>query len=391
MFAAIDNFFHARVGQDAFRKAAVIRISFAILFLYDRFVSSGDYTFLFSNRNGVLPFWAGRDSHSIDPNLDWTLLALFPDSDAWLWTIFAMGQVQATLLLLGIAPRVQLIGLFVNIVSMTNHNSITRDAEDDMARLWCFLLAFLPLHHYTIYDVWKSLKTKQTNDNQSRNQQEQQEESWPIWPFRLWQISVCFIFLGAGLGKFDGPYWWPAGLAIFHLSHTDFYYPGLWNPDVIFNRLLPLKFLCWSSLLFELCSPFTIWIPGTVKKVTLIGAFMLHVGIDITMHMHVFEWLTLLGWYTFTVEPPTGAAAANKFPKPSCTRRLLVDTVIVMTLLSAFAVDTFPMRRYFNVAPKSIKPMIGRLGQWHDVAQGYVSPILHRVGLKQGSWDMYDG
>lgn len=391
MLSAVDNFLHARVGKEAFRKAAYIRIGFALLLLYDRFISSGDYTFLFSNTRGVLPFWAGRDSHSLDPDIDWTLLSLFPDSDAWLWALFGIGQVQAILLLLGIAPRLQLLGLFVSIVSFENHNAITRDGEDDMARLWCFLLAFLPLHHFTIYDVLNSKKKQTNNDDKTRKQtqqQQQQQESWPVWPFRIWQIYVCFIFLGAGMGKLDGPYWWPAGLAIFHLSHTDFYYPGLWNPDVLFNRLLPLKLICWSSLFFEILSPITIWIPGAMKTATLIGAVLLHVGIDVTMHMHVFEWLTLLGWYTFTVEP---TAASAKIPKASLTRRLLLDTLIVMTLVTSFAVDTFPMRRIFSIAPDSIKPMIGRLGEWHDVAQGHISPILQRVALSQGSWDMYDG
>jgi hypothetical protein len=381
MLSAVDNFFHARVGKEAFRKAAYIRIGFAILFLYDRFVSAGDYTFLFSNTTGVLPFWAGRDSPSIDPDFDWTLLSLYPNSDAWFWTLFWIGQVQAVLLLLGIAPRLQLVGLMVSIVSFANHNALTRDCEDDMSRLWCFLLAFLPLHHFNIYDLLNN-KKKQPQP------QQQEEESWPIWPFRIWQIYVCLIYLGAGMGKFDGPYWWPAGLAIFHISHLENVYPGLWTPDVIFNRLLPLKLVCWSSLLFELVSPITIWIPGTLKTATLIGAVLLHVGIDVTMHMHIFEWLTLLGWYTFTVEP---TASSTKIAKPSWTRRLLLDTLIIMTLLTAFTVDTFPTRRFFNVAPDSIKPMIGRLGQWQNVAREYISPILQRAGLHQGSWDMFNG
>jgi hypothetical protein len=74
-----------------------------------------------------------------------------------------------------------------------------------MFRVWNALFLFLPLHRVTIYE-WLGKLTA-----------EQKALSWPMWPFRLWQIEICYVYLGAGFGKLASERW-QNGEAMYHVS-----------------------------------------------------------------------------------------------------------------------------------------------------------------------------
>ena len=199
-----DDFFHARTGKQGCLLGGCMRIAYALLFLFDRVILGLDLDEYFSPTHGKLPLSAGRDDRAGWTPYNWTLFELYPESDTFLWLVYCVGLVQGLLLLAGIAPRLQLIGIMINLISFHNHNSLFWDQQDVTFRTWCFLLLFLPIHNVTVYD-WKSKNLK--------------EVSWPMWPFRLWQIEMVFIYLGASLGKLDGPAW-TEGLAMYRISHT---------------------------------------------------------------------------------------------------------------------------------------------------------------------------
>lgn len=83
------------------------------------------------------------------------------------------------------------------------HNALLWDGEDVMFRVWIFLLLFVQLHRKTIFELMGIHKFDQT-------------DSWPIWPFRLWQLEMCFIYLGASFGKLVN-YRWQKGVALYHV------------------------------------------------------------------------------------------------------------------------------------------------------------------------------
>lgn len=113
-------------------------------------------------------------------------------------------MVVAFLLLLGIAPRLMVVLHHICLLTFHHHNGIMWDGEDAMFRVWNALFLFLPLHRVTIYE-WMGGLTK-----------EQKEMTWPMWPFRLWQIEICYIYLGAGFGKLSSERW-QNGTAMYHV------------------------------------------------------------------------------------------------------------------------------------------------------------------------------
>jgi hypothetical protein len=74
--------------------------------------------------------------------------------------------------------------------------------------------------------------------------------------------------------------------------------------------LLPIKLLTWSSLLLENLALFTIW-PLRSRQATVVAMVLFHVGIDITMNMHIFELVSILGWLFFLARPMGSASSSS--------------------------------------------------------------------------------
>ena len=201
-----DDFFHARVGYQACRLAGWIRVGYAVLFLTDRLLLSVDFAWFFGTPSNSPLF--PLDTQMAQTHY-YSIFQLAPESSVLLWSsIHFLGLFQGVLLLLGIAPRLQLLGIFVNLVSFQNHSYYIWEGEDKAFRLWCFFLMLMPLHRVTIYDY------RRNNGNESSRKK---QDSWPIWPFRLFQLEMCMAYFGAGLGKLLGKQW-RDGTALYHVS-----------------------------------------------------------------------------------------------------------------------------------------------------------------------------
>lgn len=188
------DFFHSRTDQQACIVAGYMRIAFGLLILCDRLLVSldlGDFL-------DLLPYGATSKDDEIASAI--TLFQLSPDSKWLYWVLHVISMIHATLLIAGVSPRFQLVCLHCITVSFHHHNNLLWEGEDVMFRMWTFLLLFLPLDHVTL---WR--------------QQSELSSSWPMWPFRLWQIELCFIYAGAGLGKLTNERW-RNGTAMYHVG-----------------------------------------------------------------------------------------------------------------------------------------------------------------------------
>lgn len=186
------KFFHGRLGLDGCRLAGWLRIAFALLFVLDRLLLTLDLNTLLHPQDGLVPYWLGRQTG--EPNM-YSIFSLAPESATFLWTVHWIGILQGILLLLGIAPRFQLLGVYLNLVSFQHHNQVIWDGEDMMFKAFCMNFLFMPLHYTTIYDRFGRINLSPHDGT---------EMSWPMWPIRLFQMEIMFIYIGASLGKLDG-------------------------------------------------------------------------------------------------------------------------------------------------------------------------------------------
>ncbi|CAB9521263.1 Vitamin K-dependent gamma-carboxylase [Seminavis robusta] len=284
-------FFHARVGESSILLASCMRIAYALLVLFDKALLTLDLQEFLSPSEGYLPLEAERSM--LDSRGLYTPLQLFPQTDTFLWTLHWIGVIQAVLLLLGVAPKFNAAGVLLSHVTLQHQTTIFFDGQDVMFRVWCFHLISMPIHRLTIMGWMRQQKQQSPN--------EQGEETYPIWPFRLFQIQICLVYLGAAGVKWLSEYW-TAGTSLFFMVHNDDFYGKFFNPDILFNYMGPLKCMTWAALLIETLAPILVW-PATTRKWALGSIILLHFGMEISLNMHCFEWLTILAWCSFLAEP----------------------------------------------------------------------------------------
>jgi len=375
---SVYDFFHARTPH--VKLVGYLRIAYAVLFLYSRGLFAYDVAFLMDPQTGVLPYRSTQ--YTVDPD-DYSLFQYFPDSPTVLYGLVAMGLLNGVLLLLGIAPRLQALGIFFFYYQFGHHNSILSDNQDVMMRMYALMLAMGPLDNITIWDRFGTSMNKNTTT------------SWPMWPFRCWQILVCLVYLGAGYGKLSSDVWWD-GEALYYPPYEEGF-GRFWNPDFIFNRMGPIKLLTWSTLALECICMFTIW-PKATRKFTFFSIVGLHLGIELTMIMHIFQYISVLGWCSFFVQPSEASRQAlqpRRLRSISQKPRKLLETGVALFIMYAFVVNTLPTSRIQSVLPRS-QYRLRRLFRNHVhkpilEARDQLYPFLKMTGLHMGEWTLFSG
>eukprot|EP00537_Pseudo-nitzschia_pungens_P008790 CAMPEP_0172363780 /NCGR_PEP_ID=MMETSP1060-20121228/7045_1 /TAXON_ID=37318 /ORGANISM="Pseudo-nitzschia pungens, Strain cf. cingulata" /LENGTH=882 /DNA_ID=CAMNT_0013086601 /DNA_START=147 /DNA_END=2795 /DNA_ORIENTATION=- len=334
---AIDDFFRAPAGKP-FLAGAWLRIGFAVLFLYDRFVMWHNLGFFYSPVEGVLTssaysqhlhqplhqtsLWDKDDEeYENDYGYGDSPFELFrystPETDPlFVKILFLMGVVHATCLLLGVCwPRLQAFGILVNIIAFQNREiNMTHDMQDVLLILVSFYVLFLPLHKYTMWnlrDWWYSSENSEQGDRQTNKTESSSMSSWPMWPFRLLQIQTCCVYTGAGLMKlFDTEEQWvpeSSFSAMHYMVHQHDFFGGVFRPNLLFGYQGPLQAATCFSLLLECTCWFLVWIPKLRPLVTF-SMILFHLGIELGMNIHIFQWLSILCWSSFLVWPVVNEA-----------------------------------------------------------------------------------
>ncbi len=219
----LHRFFHSRTKRhgSVFVVCGRLRIGYAVLLLLDRYILYYDFDHWFLTT--IMPchqFIIAPKTTTGDTSLMCTIAGMVDPtlSPHVYYAFFYVGIVNAVLLLLGIAPKLQLLLLHVNMLSFHYHNYAIWDGEDAMFKVWNFLFLFLPLHHVTVYDNFRHLlgdprnatigTTTTTAAEHGDDTHQHQDETWPMWPFRLWQIEMCCIYMGAGYSKLSTDNWY---------------------------------------------------------------------------------------------------------------------------------------------------------------------------------------
>jgi len=369
-----------------------MRVAFAVLILADRLLLTLDFRdfFIIKNNGGkmLLPYAATSQHPSLHYTV--TIFQLAPES-AWLyWTMHAQGLISAILLLLGAGwPRLQLVLLYLNMLCFHHHNAMIWDGEDVMFRVWTVLLLFLPAFDtITIYDRFGRTRDRH-HDDPSSSTTTTTTTTTPVWPFRLWQLNLCFIYAGAGLGKLASERWWN-GTALYHISHAVDFFGGAFTPATIFNRLRPLQIMTWSSLLLECTCWITCWF---APNITVVNMILLHLGIELSMNMHCFEFLSVMGWMVFLVETNVvdeqdddNENKSNARSKNNTWKRTVINVCLLSVITIAF-IDTAPVELLpISSSAFSTRLVVPALEYRARLLKNVIDPCLSPLGLYQGTW-----
>ena len=271
------------------RVAPVLRIGFAILILIQTIVVWPDAAYWYTDA-GVMR--AETAQGILDPGA-WSLLNLLP-SPPWaarfgLLCLF----IHGLLMLVGCYSRFQVAAIFVWLISFQNRNPLITDGEDTVLRIFAFLMIWLPLDAYWAVCAPKT-KTGASTPGSSQG-----------WALRLIQVQMTAIYASTALSKIEGSTW-QDGTALWYVSRmTD-----------NFGRLMPASCFDWpglsacatyGTLIIESLLPIGLWIPR-FRWIAIGLGVLLHLGIESSMNLFLFQWLMLLGLIAFVRLPKFKAA-----------------------------------------------------------------------------------
>lgn len=265
-------------GHDP-RILPVLRIGFAFVLLVQTLVIWPDAGLWFSDQ-GILQVSTVKRMVSASC---WSLFYVLPADEFTIQVCLGILAINAFLLLLGVFSRVQAAMIFLWLVSFQNRNPMIQDGEDTVFRFFAFVMIWLPLDH-----CWSVLSLVSSNRSSAT--------SSSSWALRLVQFEITAIYASTALCKIVGETW-QNGTALWYVSRmTDNY--GRVIPSVLFDNLYVSAFATWTALAIEFSLPIALWFKPT-RKVAIIAGIALHIGIELTMNLFLFEWVMILGLLSF--------------------------------------------------------------------------------------------
>lgn len=222
-----------------------------------------------------------------DPYFD--LMLLLPPGEIWRWYFFWFAVTTATMMTLGLFTRFSSIATFLCLMSLQHHFLINQNSGDNYLRISLLFLAMS-----NAGDAFSLDNLLRATRADWRVEGFKAPLSAP-WAQRMCQVQLGIAYFHTWWCKVAGSEW-NDGTAVYYASRYDdiirFPVPFL------LDDLNMIKLLTWGTLLVELALCTIIWWRPVRYYVLLIG-LSLHLGIEYTMNLPMFEWLFISSYFLF--------------------------------------------------------------------------------------------
>ena len=265
------------------RSLALLRISLAGLVLVDLFQRAADLQSHYSDF-GVLPTWATKYILQYQP-LHWSL-HLFSGSWKWQALLFSIAGVAAICMLLGYRTRWATVITWILLASLHTRHPLVLNGGDHLLRMLLFWSMFLPLGEQFSIDRKRS--------------------GQPLRPRLAFSAAtagimaqLCFMYWVSAATKTD-PQWTESGWALYYALQLD----QVSTPFAKWLLQFPslLQWMSIGTLYLERLGPILVFCPFYNARIRMlvIGLFIgFHVGIALCMHLGLFPWICIAGWFIF--------------------------------------------------------------------------------------------
>jgi hypothetical protein len=256
----------------------VLRILYGILSIINGLLYLPDFLTWYGP-HGVLPAKAVLSSLGPRPSI--LLYLNFTDGETmallWLFLVFSV------LVSLGLWTRFSLFIVWMLSLTFNSRNTLMFHQVDSILRLIGFVLLLSPAGAMYSIDRWLS----------RRKGDDIQPLLYSPWAQRLLQFQVACIYFKAFWGKILGESW-RQGVAVYFATHFTVRHPV---PGFMDN-LLFYKMATYYTLVIEFSMWTLIWIQPLTKWV-LLGATILHLGIEWCINLDLLEWSVLITYVAF--------------------------------------------------------------------------------------------
>ncbi|WP_295904100.1 HTTM domain-containing protein [uncultured Bdellovibrio sp.] len=212
--------------------------------------------------------------------LRFSLFDYLPNTSKTVMVLATMNLIAVLAMTVGAWTRTAIFVAFVTMVSFHHRNGFILNSADSVLRVFLFFLMFTHCGDYFSVDYWRKRAKGLVGDIPA--------EKSP-WALRLIQIQFCVIYIATVMFKIKGDRW-VDGTAVYIATRLDefvrFELPLL-------NNLLFIKLLTWSTLIVEFALGTLVWFKE-LRYWVLLAGIGLHLGIEYTMSIPVFEWAMIV-------------------------------------------------------------------------------------------------
>lgn len=274
----------ALFGIDA-RSLAVFRIAIGILLLIDLAIRIGDLHSMYSDQ-GVMPATVVHDYFS--GTWRWSLYWIH-SSTFFQATLFLIAALLATALLAGFYTRLATIGSWIFLASIYTRAPFAVNGGDTLLLVLLFWAMFLPLDRCWSLDA-------RLGRNRMRF-----DKDYPV----VLSMGTCSILIQIFMVYFFTALF----KCIYHQEVGQLLQGTLIWGD--YNRPLGnwlaqypvlMQIISLGTIGFELLAPLLLFIPWRTSRfrlATLAGLLVLHLGIDLTITVGMFSYISLAGCTLF--------------------------------------------------------------------------------------------
>ena len=300
---------------------ALYRIFYGILHLLNLWLLSPDWL-AYYGPHGIV---SARTALNMDPGAHFSLLAHLPDSPLVLNVFFWVLIGLAVLVTIGFMTRLSTIALYLCFMSLQMRNIYILNGGDNLLRVCGFFLMFAPAGAALSVDrlirIWRGKEGVAV------------PESSP-WAQRMIQIESSIVYFTTFWWKTLGVTWMN-GTAVYYSLHVweiaRFPIPGMHSP--FFMRLA-----AWGTLVVEFSAGVLIWFRD-LRYFVLLALIGLHLGIEYTMTLPLFEWITMAMLITFVDPADLSRAWAwirqRVGPRIGAVRLVVYDPALMISVRAA--------------------------------------------------------
>jgi uncharacterized membrane protein YphA (DoxX/SURF4 family) len=210
-----------------------------------------------------------------------------PSGDTTIIVVFWLLVIAAICLTIGLFTNVSALFVFVILASLQQQDGLIVQGGHILLKMIGFYLIFAPCGYYFSCD--RLLKMK-------RQPASAPDEASPSgWPQRMLRFFIAFVYFQAFWCKLDDNKW-VDGTAIYYVLHENEFlrFPVTW----IANNLPLCQALTWGTLAIECAMWSLIWFKET-RYFVICAALLLHLGIEYTMNLPLFESLMIASLIVF--------------------------------------------------------------------------------------------
>lgn len=211
-----------------------------------------------------------------------------PSGNTSITVMFWLLATASLCLTLGLFTRASAICVYLGLAAFQQQNSLIINGGDILLKMTAFYLMFAPAGYYLSLD--------RLLENRKRLTGEQSVQGDPSgWPQRLYRFLIALIYFQSFWSKLEDKTWLDGSAIHYVLRQQEFLrFPVAWVAD----NLWICQSLTWGTLVVEGAMWSLVWFKET-RYYVLVSALMLHLGIEYTMNLPIFESLMIASLVVF--------------------------------------------------------------------------------------------